>query len=53
MKRHAGFSLIELMISMAVMGLVVVYVTQTFSTQERTYVMVDQLTEAQQSLRRR
>jgi len=50
-RRHAGFSLLELMISMAIMAVVVVYVTQSFSTQERTYVMVDQVTEAQQSLR--
>lgn len=50
-RREAGFSLMELMIATALMGIVVVYLMQSFSTQQRTYVMVDQVTEAQQSLR--
>ena len=50
-RREAGFSLIELMISAALMGIVLVYLMQSFSAQQRTYVMVDQVTEAQQSLR--
>lgn len=47
----AGFSLMELMISVALMGIVLVYLMQSFTTQQRTYVMVDQVTEAQQNLR--
>jgi len=50
-RREAGFSLMELMIAAGLMGIVVVYLMQSFSTQQRTYVMVDQVTEAQQSLR--
>lgn len=50
-RREAGFSLIELMISAALMGIVLVYLMQSFSAQQRTYVMVDQVTEAQQNLR--
>ena len=50
-RRRAGFSLMELMISVVVMAIVVVYLVQSFSAQQRTYVMMDQLTEAQQSVR--
>jgi Tfp pilus assembly protein PilW len=50
-RREAGFSLMELMIAAGLMGILVVYLMQSFSTQQRTYVMVDQVTEAQQSLR--
>lgn len=50
-RRDAGFSLIELMVAAALMGVVIVYLMQSFSAQHRTYVMVDQVTEAQQSLR--
>jgi len=50
-RRAAGFSLMELMIAVALMGVVVIYLVQTFTTQHRTYVMVDQVTEAQQNLR--
>jgi prepilin-type N-terminal cleavage/methylation domain-containing protein len=50
-RREAGFSLMELMISLALTGVVMAYLMQTFSAQQRTYVMVDQVTEAQQNLR--
>lgn len=50
-RREAGFSLMELMVSLALMGIVMLALMQNFSAQQRTYVMVDQLTEAQQSLR--
>jgi Tfp pilus assembly protein PilW len=33
------------------MGIVMMYLMQSFSAQQRTYVMVDQVTEAQQNLR--
>ena len=51
MKRQAGFSLIELMVSAAIMLIVVVGITNAFTTQHKTYVVVDQVTEAQQNLR--
>jgi prepilin-type N-terminal cleavage/methylation domain-containing protein len=50
-RRDAGFSLIELVVSVGLMGVVVMYLMQSFTTQQRTYVMVDQVTEAQQNLR--
>lgn len=50
-RRHAGYSLMELLISVALMSVVVLYLMQSFSTQQRTYVMVDEVTEAQQNLR--
>jgi hypothetical protein len=43
--------LIELMITSAILLLVMLYVTQAFTVQQKTYVVVDQVTEAQQNLR--
>ncbi len=51
MRRLAGFTLLELLIAVAVMGLVVASLLEVFTTQHRTYVVVDQVTEAQQSTR--
>ena len=51
MRRNAGFSLIELMISAAIVIIVMVGITQAFTTQHQTYVVVYQVTEAQQNLR--
>lgn len=51
MKRRDGFTVIELLISTAVMGLVITYVLGAFATQQRNYVVTDQVTEAQQNLR--
>jgi len=51
MRRNDGFSLIELMISAAIVIIVMVGITQAFTTQHQTYVVVDQVTEAQQNLR--
>ena len=48
-RRERGFTLLELMISTAVMAVVIGYLFQTFSRQQRTYVVVDQVTEAQQN----
>jgi prepilin-type N-terminal cleavage/methylation domain-containing protein len=51
-RRHVqGFSLIELLISSAIMAAVVVLLMQTFTTQNQTYIVVDQTTEAQQNAR--
>ncbi|HEY8156882.1 MAG TPA: prepilin-type N-terminal cleavage/methylation domain-containing protein [Myxococcota bacterium] len=49
--RRDGFTVIELMITSAILLLVMVYVTQAFTVQQKTYVVVDQVTEAQQNLR--
>ena len=51
MARNEGFTLVELLIASAILLLVMVYVTQAFTVQQKTYVVVDQLTEAQQNLR--
>ncbi len=51
MLRKEGFTLVELLISSVILLLVMVYVTQAFSVQQKTYVVVDQVTEAQQNLR--
>jgi prepilin-type N-terminal cleavage/methylation domain-containing protein len=51
MPRRDGFTLIELLITSAILLLVMLYVTQAFTVQQKTYVVVDQVTEAQQNLR--
>ena len=51
MARKEGFTLVELLVASAVLLLVMVYVTQAFTVQQKTYVVVDQVTEAQQNLR--
>lgn len=51
LRRNAGFSLIELMISASLILLVMVVVTRTFTVQHKTYTVVDQTSEAQQNLR--
>ena len=51
MKIRDGFTIIELMIAMAVLMVVVVYLTEMLTRQSRAYTVVDQVTEAQQNLR--
>jgi prepilin-type N-terminal cleavage/methylation domain-containing protein len=51
MKIRRGFTIIELMIAMAVLMVVVVYLTEMLTRQSRAYTVVDQVTEAQQNLR--
>jgi prepilin-type N-terminal cleavage/methylation domain-containing protein len=51
MKQRRGFTIIELMIAMAVLLLVVVYLSEMLTRQSRAYAVVDQVTEAQQNLR--
>ena len=46
-----GFSLIELVVSMAVLGLVTFFLTEMLVRSSRTYTVVDDVTEAQQNLR--
>jgi prepilin-type N-terminal cleavage/methylation domain-containing protein len=51
MKIRSGFTIIELMIAMAVLLVVVAYLTEMLTRQGRAYTVVDQVTEAQQNLR--
>jgi prepilin-type N-terminal cleavage/methylation domain-containing protein len=50
-RTQRGFSLIELVVSMAVLGLVSFFLTEMLVRSSRTYTVVDDVTEAQQNLR--
>lgn len=50
-KRNAGYSLVELMVSLAILSVIMIFLTYVFMRQSRTYAVVDQVAEAQQSLR--
>lgn len=49
--RHHGFSLLELMIAMAVLATVTLFLTDLLIRQSRAYQVVDNVTETQQNLR--
>jgi prepilin-type N-terminal cleavage/methylation domain-containing protein len=49
--RRAGFTLIELLVGLAVMGIAVVYMLESVTVGNRTYTVLDQVVESQQSLR--
>lgn len=49
--RRAGFSLIELVVVVAILGLVAVYMGRILAVNEKTYSSTDQLSQAQQNLR--
>ncbi len=51
MKRRYGFTLAEMMVSVAVLGLVSIYLTDMLIRQNKTYQVVDAVTEVQQNLR--
>jgi prepilin-type N-terminal cleavage/methylation domain-containing protein len=51
MQRHAGFSLVELMLATFLVGLIALYVGQALGANERAYQAVDQTAESQQHLR--
>ncbi|MFP6641338.1 MAG: prepilin-type N-terminal cleavage/methylation domain-containing protein [Myxococcota bacterium] len=51
MNRQRGFSLIELMIAMAILGVVMFGLVATFTANQKTHVTVDQVTAVQQNLR--
>jgi len=48
---RGGFSLIELMVAMGILAIVAVYLLETFTVNNRTYVAFDQTIEAQQNMR--
>jgi prepilin-type N-terminal cleavage/methylation domain-containing protein len=50
-RARRGFSLIELVVSMAVLGLITFFLTDLLVRQSRTYTVVDDVTETQQNLR--
>ncbi len=50
-RRAAGFTLIELLVSVAMLGIIVVYLLRSFTVQHRTYTVVDETTELQQNAR--
>jgi len=50
-RRNDGFTLIELMVSAAAMGIVIFYTLGSFTVQHQTYVVVDQVSESQQNSR--
>ncbi len=53
MLRHhkSGFTLVEMLVAVAILGVVVVGAMQTFVVQNHAYTVVDETTEAQQNLR--
>ena len=51
MKYRQGFTLIEVMVSAAVLGVIMFYLTDMLVQQSRTYAVVDDVHEAQQNLR--
>ena len=46
-----AFTLLELLLSMVILGGLIFVMTSAFQVQQRTYVFVDQISEAQQSMR--
>jgi prepilin-type N-terminal cleavage/methylation domain-containing protein len=51
MRRRSGFTLTELVVTLAVLGMVTFFLTEVLVRQSRTYTVVDDVSEAQQSLR--
>jgi len=51
MRRNSGYSLIELLVAVAILGILLAGVFYSFGVQNEKYVVVDQVTDAQQSLR--
>jgi len=51
LRRRAGFTIIELLVSVAMLGIIMVYLLRSFTVQHRTYTVVDETTELQQNAR--
>jgi prepilin-type N-terminal cleavage/methylation domain-containing protein len=50
-RTNAGFTMIEMMVAVGILGIVVAGALETFVVQNRAYSVVDETTEAQQNLR--
>jgi prepilin-type N-terminal cleavage/methylation domain-containing protein len=50
-RTRAGFTLTELVVTLAVLGIVTFFLTEVLVRQSRTYTVVDDVSETQQSLR--
>ena len=50
-QRDSGYSLIELIVAISILGVILTGVFYSFGVQNEKYVVVDQVTDAQQSLR--
>jgi prepilin-type N-terminal cleavage/methylation domain-containing protein len=48
---RSGFTLVEVLVAMAILAVISVYLTEMMTRQSRAYQVVDQVTEAQQNLR--
>jgi prepilin-type N-terminal cleavage/methylation domain-containing protein len=51
MRRREGFTLAELLVSLAVLGIVSIYLTNMLMQQNRAYAAVDEVTEVQSNVR--
>ena len=51
LRRRSGFSLMEMVVTLGVLGMVTFFLTDLLVRQSRTYTVVDDVSEAQQSLR--
>lgn len=51
MRRANGFTMVEMLVAVGILGIVVAGVMETFVVQNRAYSVVDETTEAQQNLR--
>jgi prepilin-type N-terminal cleavage/methylation domain-containing protein len=49
--RNSGFTIIELMIASTLVAIVMVFTMQTFTVNNRTYIKIDSVVDAQQSVR--
>lgn len=50
-RANAGFTMVEMLVAVGILGVVVAGVMETFVVQNRAYSVVDETTEAQQNLR--
>lgn len=48
-RSKSGFTLIELMVALGIMGIVMVLIARTFTAQQRAYFAVDDISETQQN----
>ena len=51
MKRVQGFTLVELLVAVAILSIVIFYIMGTFTVNQKAYVVIDQVTETQQNMR--